>query len=87
MRLIDADAPLDCVQERLRILKRKTARLSDIVAEVNTQPTVTERTAENVVSPTAVGDSGTCSACGKQFVPVWDKYCPNCGARFEGADR
>lgn len=82
MRLIDADALLDCVQERLRYLKRKTARLSDIVAEVNTQPTIQhERTAKIIKQKQGWRDLWLCSECKKEITGDY-KYCANCGAKF-----
>ena len=88
MRLIDADALKEWIDEYVSVFKKSDNK--DIKGYIEHQPTIEPKSGEWIEQE----DCWQCSECGSEYVlevdvkPIDEKmhYCPNCGARMKGAD-
>lgn len=88
MRLIDADALKEWIDEYVSVFKKSDNK--DIKGYIEHQPTIEPKRGE-WIKVDDVSISCRCSVCGWEAHLYEDDvygmpYCPNCGASMKGAD-
>lgn len=95
MRLIDADALLDTLQELFDKREREAkftgdrnvmATWNDAIYHIKTAPTIEPEKGRWIDKSNGIeGAWNYCSVCGEQAIDLYD-FCPNCGASMRGGE-